>query len=228
MLGVGATAWNPRGSSAQKVRESGEGCACSRRLSAGSRGDFINAHMAGVQCELDAWGDFTVQGPRGRHDHSMVWDAEGQSALIFGGQAGNSFEYFQDLWQYHWPSRAWSYLSASGPSTRPGPQSCLDAISCHASRPCPARIETTPSPAKAVGLLLCWHELLRKHVFGACFSAPHSEQMYTTSSEAGASRCQCSSKCMVTACQAGTFSGLGRHNSLDAPLRRSSPWDVFQ
>ena len=85
--------------------------------------NMLNAPVAslraGVQCSWDDWVDYTAAGPRARHGHSMVWDAEKQAALIFGGEAGRSFDYFQDLWQYHWPSRAWTLLSASGPSTRP-------------------------------------------------------------------------------------------------------------
>ncbi|CAE7779833.1 UVR8 [Symbiodinium sp. CCMP2592] len=38
-----------------------------------------------VQCSWDDWVDYTVAGPRARHGHSMVWDAEQQTALIFGG-----------------------------------------------------------------------------------------------------------------------------------------------
>ncbi|CAE7037113.1 Herc4 [Symbiodinium sp. CCMP2592] len=84
---------------------------------------------AGVQCNWDDWVDYSVAGPRARHGHSMVWDPEQQIVLIFGGEAGRSFDFFQDLWQYHWPSRAWTLLSASGPSTRQGHSAVWDGAS---------------------------------------------------------------------------------------------------
>ncbi|CAE7032759.1 rngB [Symbiodinium sp. CCMP2592] len=84
---------------------------------------------AGVRCELDAWSEFTAVGPAGRQDHSMVWDSETQSALVFGGAAANTFRYFADLWSYHWPSRTWTELDGSGPTARSGHSAVWDPAS---------------------------------------------------------------------------------------------------
>ena len=81
---------------------------------------------SGVRCELDAWSEFTSAGPAGRQDHSLVWDPETQSALVFGGAAANTFQYFADLWRYHWPSRAWTELEGNGPTARSGHSAIWD------------------------------------------------------------------------------------------------------
>ena len=77
----------------------------------------------GIRCQLDAWSEYTTAGgPDGRQDSSMVWDIETQSALLFGGHASNAFLYFEDLWRYDWPQRAWREIRPNGPkpSTRSG------------------------------------------------------------------------------------------------------------
>ena len=88
-------------------------------------------HVAGVQCDLDAWNDYTdntVPGPAGRQDHTTVWDAETQSALLFGGHASSNFLYFGDVWRFDWASRLWSQVSSNGP-IRSGHSAVWDAAS---------------------------------------------------------------------------------------------------
>ena len=75
---------------------------------------------AGVECALDVWSDLASAGPPARQDHSLVWDAEAQSALVFGGQASSTFTYFDDLWRYSWPLLTWSQILVVGPG--PGPR----------------------------------------------------------------------------------------------------------
>ena len=82
-----------------------------------------------VVCALDAWSDFTSSGPAGRQDHSMVWDPETESALVYGGHAANVFLYFDDLWRLHWPSRSWTQISWQGPGARFGHSAVWDASS---------------------------------------------------------------------------------------------------
>ncbi|CAE7241672.1 UVR8 [Symbiodinium sp. CCMP2592] len=91
---------------------------------------------AGVRCELDAWSEYTAgagsSSPVGRQDHSMVFDPETQSALVFGGEAAMTFQYFSDLWQYHWPSRTWAELSTVSelrPTRRSGHSAVWDSVS---------------------------------------------------------------------------------------------------
>ena len=59
----------------------------------------------------------------------QVWDPETQSALMFGGEAANTFQYFADLWRYDWPSRTWSELSQPGPAPRSGHSAVWDPAS---------------------------------------------------------------------------------------------------
>ncbi|CAE7405136.1 UVR8 [Symbiodinium sp. CCMP2592] len=81
--------------------------------------DCTPKEAAGVQCSLDVWSDLPSAGPPARQDHSLVWDAEAQSAVVFGGQAGSTFTYFDDLWRYS-SLRTWSQILAAGPG--PGPR----------------------------------------------------------------------------------------------------------
>ena len=87
--------------------------------------------FAGVRCEMDAWSEYTSAGPAGRQEHSLVWDAASQSALMFGGHASNAFLYFADIWRYHWPLRTWTEITAQnvGPGTRSGHAAIWDATS---------------------------------------------------------------------------------------------------
>ena len=72
------------------------------------QGLFAALVPVGVQCELDAWSEYTAAvSPAARQDASLVWDTETQSALMFGGHASSAFLYFADLWRYDWPQRAW-------------------------------------------------------------------------------------------------------------------------
>ena len=85
---------------------------------------------AGVQCQTDAWSDFSTVGPAGRQDHTMVWDPESQSALLFAGHASGAFLFFSDLWRYSWLSRDWAEINAlGGPSSRSGHTAVWDAAS---------------------------------------------------------------------------------------------------
>ena len=82
-----------------------------------------------VECSLDAWSQLTLVGPTARHDHSMVWDAATQSALMFGGQAGNMFRYFDDLWRYSVRLHSWASIAAPGPGPRHGHTAVWDSHS---------------------------------------------------------------------------------------------------
>ena len=89
------------------------------------------ALFGGVRCYLDAWSEYTAAtGPERRQDQSMIWDADTSSALMFGGQASNTFQYFNDLWQFHWPSRSWAEMQTDfGPSPRFGHSAVWDVVS---------------------------------------------------------------------------------------------------
>ncbi|CAE7553076.1 lgals3bpb [Symbiodinium natans] len=89
--------------------------------------DCTAREMAGVQCQLDAWTQYSVVAPAGREGHSLVWDDETQSAFLFGGQASHRFQYFSDLWRLSFPF-TWAQLSA-GPPTRSGHSAVWDAAS---------------------------------------------------------------------------------------------------
>ncbi|CAE7420769.1 rngB [Symbiodinium microadriaticum] len=83
--------------------------------------DCIPQEAAGLECESDAWSEYTPAGsPAGRQDASMVWDSEAQSAWMFGGHASNAFLYFADLWRYDWPRRAWTEILPSSEGPAPG------------------------------------------------------------------------------------------------------------
>ena len=82
---------------------------------------FVAVLSAGLECELDAWSEYTPAGsPAGRQDASMVWDSETQSAWMFGGHASNAFLYFADLWRYDWPRRAWTEILPLNEGPTPG------------------------------------------------------------------------------------------------------------
>ena len=72
-----------------------------------------------------------ANGPGRRQDQSMVWDPDTSSALMFGGHASNTFQYFNDLWQFHWPLRSWAELQPDfpGPSPRFGHSAVWDVVS---------------------------------------------------------------------------------------------------
>ena len=72
-----------------------------------------------------------ANGPGRRQDQAMIWDADTQSALMFGGQAANTFQYFNDLWQFHWRTRSWAELQPDfpGPSPRFGHSAVWDLVS---------------------------------------------------------------------------------------------------
>ena len=76
--------------------------------------------LAGVECAVDAWSELTSAGPTARQDHSMIWDAAEESALVFGGQAATAFLYFDDLWRYSRPLNSWTQVLVEGPG--PGPR----------------------------------------------------------------------------------------------------------
>ena len=88
----------------------------------------------GVRCELDAWNEYTTaNGPEPRQEQAMIWDPDTSSALMFGGHAANTFQYFNDLWLFHWPSRSWAELQPDvgfpGPSPRFGHSAVWDVVS---------------------------------------------------------------------------------------------------
>ena len=93
--------------------------------------DCTPQEAVGLQCEMDAWSDYTVAGPAERQDHSMVWNQETQSAVMFGGHASSAFLYYADLWIYHWNLRTWTEILAQnqGPGTRSGHVAVWDAVS---------------------------------------------------------------------------------------------------
>ena len=93
--------------------------------------DCTSQEAVGLQCEMDAWSDYTVAGPAERQDHSMVWNQETQSAVMFGGHASSAFLYYADLWIYHWNLRTWTEILAQnqGPGTRSGHVAVWDAVS---------------------------------------------------------------------------------------------------
>ena len=103
-----------------------DGLAC--RLRAGKL-RFCVSILTGVECSLGGWSPLTSVGPAARQDHSMVWDAATQSALMFGGQAGNMFLYFDDLWRYSVRMHSWANIAALGPRPRYGHTAVWDSHS---------------------------------------------------------------------------------------------------
>ena len=93
--------------------------------------DCTPQEAVGLQCEMDAWSDYTVAGPAERQDHSMVWDQKTQSTVMFGGHASSAFLYYADLWIYRWNLRTWTQILAQdqGPGTRSGHVAVWDAVS---------------------------------------------------------------------------------------------------
>ena len=90
------------------------------------------ARSGGGRRQRDAWSDYTTAKGPGRHQHGL---GPGHPVgSMFGGQASNTFLYFNDLWQFHWPSRSWAELQPDlpdfpGPSFRFGHSAVWDVVS---------------------------------------------------------------------------------------------------
>ncbi|CAE7805594.1 unnamed protein product [Symbiodinium sp. CCMP2592] len=83
--------------------------------------DCTQQEAAGVQCQLDAWSEYTAPGsPPARQDAAMIWDDETETALVFAGHASAAFHYYTDLWRYDWPQRRWTEILV--PSMDPKPK----------------------------------------------------------------------------------------------------------
>ncbi len=73
------------------------------------------------------WTEVATQGPSGRFNEAMVYDASSQAVLLFGGQGGETFtSMFSDSWS--WDGSTWTELHpANHPSARAGHSLAFDA-----------------------------------------------------------------------------------------------------
>ena len=91
--------------------------------------DCTDMEAAGVECQIDAWGDFSSEtAPERRKKQSAVWIASNDSMLVFAGEASAHFDFFADVWLYSLPTQSWVQLVllGSGPSTRSGHSAVWD------------------------------------------------------------------------------------------------------